>query len=74
MPQNSSPEKGCRWVFAPQEGGREGGPNDAMMQNFRSKPYNSLVRESVQNSLDAVCDNQFDNKRHNAQQLTRQKF
>jgi hypothetical protein len=56
MPQNSSPEKGCRWVFAPQEGGREDGPNDAMMQNFRSKPYNSLVRESVQNSLDAVCD------------------
>jgi hypothetical protein len=54
--QNSSPEKGCRWLFAPQEGGREDGPNDAMMQNFRSKPYNSLVRESVQNSLDAVKD------------------
>jgi hypothetical protein len=53
---NSGPEKGCQWVFAPQEGGREDGPNDAMMQNFRSKPYNSLVRESVQNSLDAVND------------------
>jgi hypothetical protein len=56
---NSGPEKGCQWVFAPQEGGREDGPNDAMMQNFRSKPYNSLVRESLQNSLDAVNDLNF---------------
>lgn len=48
------PEKGCRWHFAPQEGGREDGPNDAMMQNFKQKPYQALVREAVQNSLDAV--------------------
>ena len=27
-----------------------------MMQNFRSQPYESLVREAVQNSLDAVDD------------------
>lgn len=52
----TKPEKGCKWVFAPQEGGREDGPNDAMMQNFRSRPYSALVRESVQNSLDAVLD------------------
>ena len=51
-----SPELGCYWHFAPQEGGREDGPNDAMMQNFRGKPYSALVREAVQNSLDAVLD------------------
>lgn len=54
-----TPEKtelGCTWHFAPQEGGREDGPNDAMMQNFRAKPYSALVREAVQNSLDAVLD------------------
>lgn len=51
-----SPELGCYWHFAPQEGGREDGPNDAMMQNFRAKPYSALVREAVQNSLDAVLD------------------
>ncbi len=49
-------ERGCCWHFAPQEGGREDGPNDAMMQNFRSRPYSALVREAVQNSLDAVLD------------------
>lgn len=47
-------ELGCSWHFAPQQGGREDGPNDAMMQNFRTKPYQALVREAVQNSLDAV--------------------
>lgn len=52
----SSNELGCKWHFAPQEGGREDGPNDAMMQNFRSRPYSALVRESIQNSLDAVLD------------------
>lgn len=50
----TTPELGCSWHFAPQEGGREDGPNDAMMQNFRTKPYQALVREAVQNSLDAV--------------------
>lgn len=49
-------EKGCQWHFAPQKGGREDGPNDAMMQNFKSKPYQSLVREAVQNSLDAILN------------------
>ncbi|MCM1452751.1 MAG: hypothetical protein NC102_10875 [Clostridium sp.] len=52
----SNPEKGCKWHFAPQAGGREDGPNDAMMQNFRSKPYSALVREAVQNSLDAILN------------------
>ena len=52
----SKAELGCTWHFAPQEGGREDGPNDAMMQNFKSKPYSALVREAIQNSLDAVLD------------------
>lgn len=54
--QSDTIEKGCRWHFAPQEGGREDGSNDAMMQNFKSSPYKALVREAVQNSLDAVLD------------------
>lgn len=53
---NKTKEKDCKWHFSPQEGGREDGPNDAMMQNFKSKPYQSLVREAVQNSLDAVLN------------------
>lgn len=54
--QSNTNEKGCCWHFAPQEGGREDGPNDAMMQNFKASPYKALVREAVQNSLDAVLD------------------
>ena len=50
-----STELDCRWHFAPHSG-QETGPNNAMMQNFRSQPYESLVREAVQNSLDAVDD------------------
>lgn len=49
-------EKNCRWNFAEQLGGREDGPNSAMAQNFKQYPYASLIRESVQNSLDAVYD------------------
>lgn len=56
MANTKTEENNCRWHFARQEGGREDGPNDAMMQNFKSKPYQSLVREAVQNSLDAVLD------------------
>lgn len=53
--RKDSPELGCRWHFMP-ESGREDGPNDAMMQNFKTKPYSALIREAVQNSLDAVFD------------------
>lgn len=49
-------EKNCRWNFAEQLGGREDGPNSAMAQNFKQYPYASLIREAVQNSLDAVHD------------------
>ena len=49
-------EKGCKWHFADQPNGQEVGPNNAMEQSFKNHPYASLVRESVQNSLDAVLD------------------
>ena len=50
-------EKNCKWYFEDQpSGGREIGPNNAMEQSFKKHPYASLVRESIQNSLDAVLD------------------
>ena len=49
-------EKDCKWHFAPQGGDREVGPNDALAQNFKQRPYASLIRESIQNSLDAIMD------------------
>lgn len=48
-------DKGCSWHFELQTGVEEG-PNDALAQNFKKSPYTSLIRESVQNSLDAVYD------------------
>lgn len=50
------PEKNCSWHFAQQLGGREDGPNDPMQENFKKTPYASLIRESIQNSLDVVLD------------------
>ena len=49
-------EKECKWYFADQPNVQEVGPNNAMEQNFKRHPYASLVRESIQNSLDAVLD------------------
>lgn len=49
-------EKNCKWYFSDQPNGQEIGPNNAMEQNFKRHPYASLVRESIQNSLDAVDD------------------
>lgn len=48
-------ELDCRWHFLPQSG-RDRGLNNAMAQNFKENPYSALVRESIQNSLDAVFD------------------
>lgn len=51
-----SREKNCKWYFGPASG-RDEGPNDAMAQNFKEDaPWASLIRESIQNSLDAVYD------------------
>lgn len=52
----ASLEKKCRWHFAEQLGGREDGPNDPMQENFKKTPYASLIRESIQNSLDVPLD------------------
>jgi hypothetical protein len=51
-------EKSCKWYFK-SEGGRDVGPNDPVDEKFKGQPYYSIVRESIQNSLDAVDD---DNK------------
>lgn len=49
-------EKDCKWHFAEHLGGREDGPNDPMSENFKRTPYASLIRESIQNSLDVALD------------------
>lgn len=49
-------ELNCIWHFAKQLGGREDGPNDPMQDNFKKNPYASLIRESIQNSLDVPLD------------------
>lgn len=49
-------ELNCKWHFAKQLGGREDGPNDPMQDNFKKAPYASLIRESIQNSLDVPLD------------------
>lgn len=50
-------EKGCKWSFHLwPEGSVLYGPNDAVVQSFKKDFADSLVRESIQNSLDAVVD------------------
>jgi hypothetical protein len=49
-------EKNCTWHFRP-EGGGDIGPNDPLHITFKGNPYYSIVREAIQNSLDAVNDN-----------------
>lgn len=47
-------EKYCKWNFAPRVGGIDQGPNEAIADIFKKLQYASLVRESIQNSLDAA--------------------
>lgn len=49
-------EKNCKWFFG-SEGGVDIGPNDPVHQTFKGNPYYSIVREAIQNSLDAVDNN-----------------
>jgi hypothetical protein len=51
-------EKNCKWHFK-NEGGNDVGPNDAIHLTFKGNPYYSIVREAIQNSLDAVNDDRF---------------
>ena len=49
-------ELNCQWYFAEALGGQDQGPNEAMSETFKKLPYASLVRESIQNSIDAQLD------------------
>ena len=49
----SKAELNCCWHFAQSLGGQDQGPNDAMGENFKKSPFDSLVREAIQNSIDA---------------------
>lgn len=50
-------EKNCEWTFAKMSENSYGfGFQEAMGENFKKVPYVSLVRESIQNSLDAYVD------------------
>ncbi len=49
-------EKNCKWVFGPQDDVNIKGPNNPTMMSFKDEDFHSLVRESIQNSLDAVDD------------------
>ena len=50
-------ERGCKWSFQRWDRSMTYfGPNDAIIQSFNKDFYESLVRESIQNSLDAVLE------------------
>lgn len=49
-------EKKCKWIFGVQDDVNEKGPNNPTMMSFKDEDFHSLVRESIQNSLDAVDD------------------
>lgn len=54
--EENSKELGCRWFFAPYNKTGKQGPNSAISKNFTGTPIPSLVRESIQNSIDARSD------------------
>ena len=51
-----SKELNCTWSFGLQDPANRKGPNNATTMSFKDEDFNSLVRESIQNSLDAVKD------------------
>lgn len=53
----SQAESNLKWTFDKQTGLEEGA-NDALAQNFKARPYASLLRESVQNALDVPAGNE----------------
>lgn len=52
-----SKELNCKWFFGPQPKGNEKGPNNPTAMTFKGSKYHSFIRESIQNSMDAVDDN-----------------
>jgi len=55
LKNNIDMEKNCKWHFD-ESGQAKTGPNDSIHETFKANPYYSIVRESIQNSLDAVLD------------------
>lgn len=54
---NNDIECSCSWHFAKQpDASQDIGPNNAAAEHFTATPYPSLIRESIQNSLDVVYD------------------
>ncbi len=51
-----SKELNCKWYFGPQSKGNEKGPNDSTAMTFKGSKFHSFIRESIQNSMDAVDD------------------
>lgn len=51
-----SKEHDCKWVFGPQDPTMRKGPNNATTMAFKDEDFHSLIRESIQNSLDAIDD------------------
>lgn len=50
-------ERNCEWHFEKQpQAAQDIGPNNAAETYFADTPYPSLIRESIQNSLDVVTD------------------
>ncbi len=49
-----NPQKKIQWRFAPTGGGVRHGFNNAGAEHFRSAPEEKLIREIIQNSLDAA--------------------
>ena len=49
-------EKNCKWIFGAQDDVNVKGPNNPTIMSFDDEDFHSLVRESIQNSLDAVDD------------------
>lgn len=54
------PEKNCQWRFAAFDITKGGaiGPNEPMSENFKKNSYASLIRESIQNSLDVASSDE----------------
>lgn len=50
-------DKGCVWHFFKRDDlDYDEGPNDPMLDRYKKDPYNSIVRESLQNAIDAQKD------------------
>ncbi len=52
-------DKNCKWTFAELSPSHfHNGPQDAMIEAFKGSPYAALIRESCQNSCDALAEGQ----------------